>query len=157
MDIKNQVCSLEQAKRLKELGVKHPGYFCYAHPVKEVHKGFDGEATDYIEEYKDEPELMDLSAAMWNGLPYCHAYTVAELGVMIDDFVSHARRIDYGWEVRFKQRIPPEKEKFVSTLELNGTFITRATEAQARGHLLIYLLETGWLDAEKSNDRLRSA
>lgn len=155
MDIKNQVCSLEQAKRLKELGVKHPGYFCYAHPVKEVHKGFDGEATDYIEEYKDEPELMDLSAAMWNGLPYCHAYTVAELGVMLDDFVGHSNGDNSRkWIAKFK---PSALAARLTEKDANGIDTICETEAQARAGLLIHMLETGWLDAEKSNDRLRSA
>lgn len=154
MKIENQVCSLEQARRLKEMGIDAQGHFCYAHPVKEVHKGFDGETTEYMEEYKDEPELMELSTALWNGLPYCHAYTVAELGVMLDDFVNHSRRNGNGiWEAKFKPVIPHAAPHRIQDAMV-ATFTTHKTEAEARASLLIHLLETSWLDAEKCNERL---
>lgn len=147
MDVKNQVCTLEQAKRLIELGISAPGIFSHFKAIS--HSGWALSnirqkhvwAQCGVSYYEDEIE-------------YTTVYTVAELGVMIDDFIGHIRRVGHGWEVKFKPRIPPEKEKFVSTAELNGAFITRVNEAQARGHLLIYLLETGWLDAGKCNERL---
>jgi hypothetical protein len=123
MKLEQQVCSLELAKRLKELGVKQDGVFywirnaqygdmiCYGYPPKE-----DGEE---------------------NGITcVASALTVAELGDMLPD-ITKSWRYDYMkddetrvWEWAC------EKDYSHDNPTVEGT-----TEADARAKMLIYLIE----------------
>lgn len=114
MEIEKQVCSLEQAKRLKELGVKQESLFYW-------YENYDKPCDAYVVSRTKEAS----------------AYTVAELGEMLPsgydtmrisnvvEFTQH-----YGW---FGYDL--EGEHFPSET-------LYPTEAQARAAMLIHLLET---------------
>ncbi len=131
MKIENQVCTLEQAKRLKELGISQAGYF-FINPKGET-----------VEQW-----MIDVAPPV-----VCSAYTVGELGIMLPEFNNTVRIFsDYHNAFSFcgyneKGRIIPLEclEKYAST------------EAQKRAEMLIYLLETKVITAEEVNQRLLQA
>lgn len=131
MTLEQQVCSLESAKRLKELGVKQESLFwwnVYAsggtyHPVIEVFKGFAG---------------VDWAVS---------AFTVAEVGEMLpadhSDYEQkksiklHYKK-DGGWYAVYKELVN-EPMKYPAELYHHDEWSD--TEAEARAKMLIYLLE----------------
>lgn len=126
MELEKQVCSLELAKRLKELGVKQESY-CY---------WCDGKLkATFLAFRKDKPEECFFSA-----------FTVAELGDMLPLEVrgglieTGKRTIDggYGWFVCYEGAE-------------DGPLIQgyRDTEADARAKMLIYLLENNLVKPNK--------
>ena len=82
MEIERQVCSLESAKKLKELGVKQESLFWWAQRKQVVIRHPPKEPTYY------EPDLfMDISES---GLKViASAYTVAELLYMLPDYIKN--------------------------------------------------------------------
>lgn len=147
MKVQNQVCSLEQAKKLIELGVYAPSAFVYFKAPN--HSGI---ALGNM--YMRHIRILTGSAYEEKDVNITPAYTVAELGTMIDDFVNHSRRNGKGeWEAKFKPVIPHAAPHRIQDAMV-ATFTTHKTEAEARASLLIHLLETNWLDAEKCNERL---
>lgn len=118
--IENYVCTLEQAKRLKELGIKQNSLFYY------VPSMFHG-GTFIIEYFSIKTE--DKYAA----------FTSQELGELIEDIrhgVSH--EIIFADIFRFFQL------DYISTTDRQTEIlfeIKSENEAQARAEFLIYLLE----------------
>lgn len=126
MKLQNQVCSLELAKRLKELGVKQDSLFAW-----------------YVStDIDDEPSLnrhpdMSCIACGHPTAPYYEwisAFTVAELGEMLpkEYQVVKDREDWFGW----KMNIPNYELETMFPDEIIGK-----TEADARAKMLIYLLE----------------
>ena len=132
MRVENQVISLEIAKRLKELGVKQESLFAWRHNVdgtyQVVHGLIGGTKASYD----------------WASDIFIAAFTVAELGEFLPAFNPdstpfqqlHCRknRNSKGdeWSVVYYNQ---NKQTF-------SPFIFFAdTEADARGKMLIYLLE----------------
>ena len=110
--MENQVCSLDLARKLKELGVKQESLFYYQGQQKEFDKGFG-----YI---------LELGKVLnWKGAVFLSAFTVAELGEMIYPifFSGISKRSDGTWGI--------ESEHYE----------VRTTEADARAKVLIYLIE----------------
>lgn len=70
MDLKQQVCSLELAKRLKELGVEQKSVYCWC--TNDVDTGAVLKYGDYWDGYAGHKVL-------------CSAFTVAELGELLPD------------------------------------------------------------------------
>jgi len=120
MKLEQQVCSLDLAQKLKELGVKQESFFFYAHRRGEK-----------------EMELL---------YPYAHlglqivgpvfdrvsAFTVAELGEMLPDYYLSKRigMLRGAWAC------------FDDSVLNRNSFNTRAdTEADVRASMLVYLLE----------------
>jgi len=130
MKLKEQVCSLDLAKRLKELGVKQDAYFSWFQERKE-------ETYEKWTYQKDVPWLLLLSSSKesisTNKNRFEHviaAFTVAELGEMLPEKVTWRRTGVYWWpcnehgdDVYWKQ--PGAHRK----------------EADARAKMLVYLLE----------------
>lgn len=115
MNIESQVCSLESAKRLKELGVKQPSLFIHliGGPL-------------YFE------ECLPLMGDGWY-----QAYTVAELGNLLPNqinnkFLTSHRCSRDGWWVFYANKNDKD-EDINATWDLN--------EANARAKMLIYLIE----------------
>jgi hypothetical protein len=119
-----QYCiTLEQAKRLKELGFKKDSLYGWAN------EGADGPGR------KDEWFVTNYDPV----IDY-QAYTVGELGEILPDhittdegvyYLGTAKYEDAGWAMIYKTD--------------DDSCLTRAdgdTEAEARGNLLIYLLES---------------
>jgi hypothetical protein len=125
MRIENQVISLEIANKLKKLGVKQESLFYWVTTFTQPYHisytgGFDSELL---------PDHND----------YASAFTVAELGEMLPEYFE-THRVD---EMYFVDYI--KKGKML--LRMNGAI--EDTEANARGKMLIYLLENKLLGEDK--------
>jgi hypothetical protein len=127
MKLEEQVCSLELAKRIKELGVKQGSFFI--HFAKSVGDGFGGKSQLW--------KIVD-----GRSIPHpCvnehySAFTVAELGEMLPARLQLNGSCDWwsakegdGWECKYRY--------YASANQL------APTEADARAKMLIYLLENG--------------
>ena len=118
MKLEQQVCSLELAKRLKELGVKQESYayWCW------------NNGTDVFPGKTDAIVLLNKGGRHVDSPTYCSAFTVAELGEMLREE-----------EFELPTYLSSTKE-WVAVCET--TLIGGAdTEADARAKMLIYLLE----------------
>ena len=113
MRLENQVCSLELAKRLKELGVKQESLHYWAKTLGE-----------------NEPELDASPFATEFG---CYsAFTVAELGEMLPKGITaYCTNVSgkWGW-----------KSFYIVTAAISVAE-TFGTEGDARAKMLIYLIE----------------
>ncbi len=124
MKLEDQVCSLDLAKKLKELGVKQESYFRWQPAV---------EINGIVDEW-----TLDVSRFE----PYCAAFTVAELGEMLPNGFSvkkmlGARFGDYYCYAKIGKSAP---------------FLESAhTEADARAKMFIYLIENQLLKVESIN------
>lgn len=121
MKLEDQVCSLESAKRLKELGVRQDSYFYW-----------NGIMTDV------ENKLVGIIKNDFSNDGYS-AFTVAELGEMLPPFVVTEKYLCRG------------KPRFMSceteTMECHAWHDDRESEARAK--MLIHLLEQGIVTAEE--------
>lgn len=135
MKLEQQVCSLELAKQLKDLGVKQRSLFGYVHFDKSVHRkgGYDLEVTS--------PEAGTRS--FYVGREIISAFTVAELGEMLPQVITFKNVVyqlfvslglDKQWFVVYAN---------VQDYEDNAPFPIMMThnEADARAKMMIYLLE----------------
>lgn len=113
MKLEDQVCSLELAKRLKALGVKQESLWYWWH-----HWSLENKRIWSVG-HNDDSDLVNEKVA---------AFTVAELGEMLPEFVQSGRD-GIGW-LCFKARQDYETPYF------NGD-----TEADARAKMLIHLIE----------------
>jgi len=160
MLLENQVCSLEQSKKLKELGVKQFSLF-YHFPnpnTKEIKKKY--KIPDYNVVYGKNhigKEWENISELVIRGVftSTYSAFTVAELGIMLPEYYP-------SWRFKVKNSI-----KWISTIITkdnvkDGKTITTANEfdryanneAQARATLLIALLENDVIKVSEVNKRL---
>lgn len=123
MELSQQVCSLESAKRLKELGVKQDSYFDW----HECSYSSAGNKRWWLLDHQGDLCILDS----------CSAFTVAELGVMLPD--GHGT-----WQFRFgkNHRNTGWHGRHIDNGDTFGFFNnTSPTEAEARAKMLIYLLE----------------
>lgn len=138
MNLEQQVCSLDLAKRLKELGVKQESYFYWIEWARGYGKGHMDYERNLAWELRREDQINNFENR-------CSAFTVTELGEMLPkenqiysypcrvngyvqwDCTSQGTRImtAEGWE-EGHQGTPP---------------MFSETEADARAKFLIYLLE----------------
>lgn len=135
MTLEQQVCSLDLAKRLKELGVKQDGYWTWLIQKKA-----------FTVDVWTEPELVHLKTG-WGDAQLFSAFTVAEIGEMLPSSMrfpfanGRLRAIkqhlhifkgwdDKGWLINYTA---------AGTRRLET--IKADTEADARAKMLIYLLE----------------
>jgi len=116
MSVENQVCSLELAKRLKELGVTQLS-LCYWWQ-------YDKDAWD-----------ITINVYPTSNSNYISAFTVAELGEMLPDWTETAKRLKDDWVC-----IVMDKNSD------NNWNSFDATEANARAKMLIYLIENGLIN-----------
>lgn len=145
MELKNQVCTIEQAKRLIALGLFAPSAFVYFSTG--THSGI---ALGNM--YMRHIWILTGNKYEAKDLNITPAYTGTELGVMLDDFVGHVRCANRGkWRAKFKPTVPVGR---LSQKDMEGIDTLYDTEAQARAALLIHMLETDWLDAGECNERL---
>ncbi|MGF6428194.1 hypothetical protein [Bradyrhizobium elkanii] len=118
LPIEKQVCSLDLAKRLKELGVKQESYFLW----KQL--------------FSDTPDKWHVSIREVNGRVLqkkcIAAFTVAEIGEMLGLGRWVTFKTSRGWEWQYTGNGP---------LPINNDGKAADTEADARAKMLIYLLE----------------
>lgn len=131
MKLKNQVVSLDIAKRLKELGVKQESLFWWDFRPK-------------VGESKCDWHVM-LEKQLENKYMAKSAFTVAELGDMLPDVIKLEKGNAYFTQ---EKTIEPTNKKhlwevFYEYFYDEGGKISEQsdTEADARGKMLIYLLE----------------
>ena len=132
MKIENQVVTIEQAKKLKELGVTAEPLFWYVIDIDPI------TPLDIIQKWQH------------SNFDQCEkypAYTVAELGVMLPSET-------------FTQRTGSEDSEYDNwewvddgNGNANGLY---ETEAEARASMLIYLLENNLTTPEEVNQRLNN-
>lgn len=115
MELKQQVCSLELARRLKELGVKQESYFSWAD------WGNEGDCRVFHGDIRPAEPITRIAAA----------FTVAELGEMLPKLTNSFREP------------AGAKERWVCTRNEPSIMISQRndTEADARAKMLVYLLE----------------
>lgn len=149
MKLENQVCSLEQAKRLKQLGIEQVGVFAWCPD------GAD-EADMFVAETNTDGE----GGHFADGDEYS-AYTVAELGVMLTAKSTHGRST-VGIDA-----LPEYTEKngwywwpSLSANILDPNYLVQLsadTQAKMYADVLIYRLENKLTTAEEVNQRLQTA
>ncbi len=126
MKIENQVVTIEQAKKLKELGVTQDTLYAFYHHW-EINK------MVYSLMLKDSDSINESFAAP----------TVAELGVMLPNYYeSHKGAMDDTWYCGMLEGGDGEY------------FAIEKTESEARAAMLIYLLENHLTTPEEVNQRL---
>jgi len=151
MKLENQVCSLEQAKKLKELGIKQDSlisFFGDETPRLMDNCAVGVEYGPWIYLDTTEPannQAESLRQDIQNTIPLAAAFTVAELGVMLPSETLTIRR---GSE---DSEFPNWEWENESHQNGWGTF---NTEAQARADHLIMLLEKKLITRDEVNQRL---
>lgn len=164
MKLIDQVCTLSQAKRLKELGVRQESLFswCGDETKRLMDNGKDGLAiSDWV--YLDSTipannQEADHRSMVPSAKPFAAAFTVAELSVMLPDYYP-------SW--RFKVNESIEERKWIATIicgpkppGIDDIHTESAfdrwgkTQAEALATLLIALLETEVITVEEVNARL---
>lgn len=134
MNLEQQVCSLELAKKLKELGVKQESLFYWLD---------DRDCTEFeCEDCKYKTSILNNISGLENDNSLYSAFTVAELGEMLPDKIkdednetcwfyhdknNNCHRISY---------VHACEEACSPFLEVKGEI-----EANARAKMLIYLIE----------------
>jgi len=157
MKLQNQVCTMEQAEKLKELGVIQASLFSWvkhkqtAFPEPSVF--FCGEIEDYKKEFGEGCFGITVIGS---------AFTVAELGAMLPATIdelkltqwpipdSNSKTISYGIQYRRHLEVAT-----YSTYPLHVVF--GDNEAKARADLLISLIADGKISADEVNQRLQGA
>lgn len=148
MKIEDQVCSLELAKRLKELGVKQDSLF-YWHNISIYPMVIYGDSTE------------------WSGDRLISAFTSSELSKMLPNYVSTKESEPFnGYRIYLEKFISVDKGSQINnwivnyhcdTVEgygKNEFFVRRLTSniydpslSNAMAKMIIYLLERGlWED-----------
>ncbi len=115
MELSDQVCSLELAKRLKELGVKQESLFWHTEQLNKNHKSIYNPIIPV--------ELKDDSHNFYS------AFTVAELGEMLPY---------YNYSIMFSIRFC---DIYLGHPTKGSIIFKESTEANARAKMLIYLIE----------------
>ena len=139
MKLPSQVCTLEQAKKLKALGIVQDAYFIW---------GEQGVITESwgVEGNED---------------VFYSAFTVAELGTMLPATIDGLKLPQ--WPIGFKEAAPTYGMQYRwdahdahhRVYPLHVVF--GDSEAQARADLLICLIADGKVSAEEVNQRLKNA
>ena len=131
MELKEQVCTIQQAVKLKELGIDQIGIFSHQWVINT----FGGKQleTPVYERWK-------MSETLTNH-QWASAFTVSELGVMLGLFVKEV----------FYHR--PSKH-WTQTPNMNPDMFK--TQAEAYANYLIYAIENKYMSIEAANERLKS-
>ena len=134
MKLKDQVCNLELAKKLKELGVKQESV-CYWRQFQ-----LDSEFDNQI--IWDVDTEMSYRSTISNVLQSIAAFTVAELGEMLqtDQGLLIPVPVDGRWNAP-----SPKNGQVVNLGRIGNT-----SEADARAKMLIYLLENDLITNKKT-------
>lgn len=159
MKIEDQVCSLQQSRKLKELGVVQEGQFFWGNDLtKSKPKMILHSKSDVLMNMAiiDKYIIPKVNIKHWlKEKKFLVAFSVAELGVMLPEHYP-------SWRFTFKKRL-----KWITTVILkdnvkDGKTIKTAnefdryeeTEAQSRATLLIALLENEVIKVADVNKRL---
>lgn len=142
MKLEEQVCSLELAKKLKELGVRQESlwFWCL--------RDYDA----FAERHKPKNFTWDLNDGICGGeKEFCSAFTVAELGEMLPSGVSNKVTVlslemwtfgDPKQHCVQYRRITDDYKEFIPF-----DCFSDENEANARAKMLVYLIENKIINA----------
>lgn len=135
MKLEDQVCNLQLSKRLNELGVRQESLFYWWR-----HKSLLDEDWLLDTTYRKEP----LGHENLQNFICISAFTVAELGIMIDNdfFLPHKLNNDH-WFM---------DDEIISLRKKWQPEIYEKTEANARAKMLIYLIENKLINLGEPNE-----
>jgi hypothetical protein len=126
MKLEDQVCSLELAKRLKELGFIQDSWFCWCITAPIL----TSSGTDHAPQWRELHLLDKYTRKKFDYIDSYSAFTVAEFGICLQ------------WEKLYIFGCPEQLLDFV-----NGS----DTEANARAKILIHLIENKMIDIDSLN------
>jgi hypothetical protein len=146
MKLEQQVCNLELAKRLKELGVKQESLFWWVQQVDEV----PSKSGRHLPTYRPVDSWVVLDRLGEHGQKSIAALTVAELGELLPYTIDNGRQLfnlqmfKCTGNFRDESRYSLEYNSILK--DKNGAYemeVQRGdeSEADARAKMLIYLLE----------------
>jgi hypothetical protein len=144
MLLQQQVCTLEQAKKLKELGIQQMSVNSW------VHKGPYNCGDEYNEAA---PAFLTDGCSQQLDFPYIFdacAFSVAELGVLLPHNPSTSE--NYSWYHRNNWRGHSVGYNALGLPSIEQEWFK--TEAEARAGMLISLLENKLIPPEECNNRL---
>ena len=127
MKLKNQVVSLEPAKKLKKLGVKQKSLFWWHNREVYFEDISDGTSTGLLSKKERENQCYS-------------AFTVAELGEMLPEFVEIVRQITGDFRGCIYDKYSDCEECGTQHYSIIDKTLSK-TEADARAKMLIYLIE----------------
>lgn len=153
MNLKDQVVSIELAKKLKDLGVKQDSFFYYIPTVM----GY--EITTYIDLVDHDDSKNYYLAMLMINVPekVFSAFTVAELGELLPKELPskdkcHAYELNCKWELHYSD----DKMWHITYKSFDNDIamdfiIYDKSEANARARMLIYLIENKLMDISNEN------
>ena len=155
MKLEEQVCNLELAKKLKELGVEQDSLWGWSKlEFKPAEKGVIASYDKSINwnVYLYRPEAITIK---FQKLPESYsAFTVAELGEMLPNYIKLDIGIPYLFEYREGEK--PFRYYKIEYSNFEKPTTTKPfcreqnlTEANARAKMLIYLLENGLIGVKR--------
>ena|SRR5258708_7192490 len=136
MKLENQVCTLDQGKKLEELGVNTNSLFCYCRVIG----FFKDSVITVLQRDSSIDNLPDISTTF-----IAPAYMVSELGVMLPTETYTTRKGSYMSEYAQWEYVDDGNEL------VSGLF---DNEAEARAQQLINLIGHGLLKIEEVNNAL---
>lgn len=137
MKRENQVCTLDQAKKLKELGIEQVGINLYAETTIGTLLLYKTDMPSTQKEYS--------------------AFSVAELGETMKEVDNGNIDVTcfYNWHMGFWDCVISRPND--DTPEILGNEFECDTEAQVRADALIYLIEHEYLTADDCNSALNES
>lgn len=178
MLLEKQVCSLEQSKKLKKLGIVQDANFFWGKDlkgkrtllsIKDIMFMERQRFKDYVIPKTDIKHYLKKKIKKSDSHEIYAAYTVAELGVMLPEYYPSWRFTHRQTDTYHNQKLSSSKKdvRWISTVIIkdkvkDGKTVTTAnefdryedTEAKSRARLLISLLEVGVIKASEVNKRL---
>ena len=136
MKLEDQVCTLEQSIRLKELGVKQQSLACY----------IGNELEFFIKPFYDWAEQKGMNALA--------AFTVAELGLLLPKGLGG--NDGHNWSFYHRHCWKGESVGYSAHGTPSIEQPWYKTEAESRADMLIQLLESGRITAEHCNELLKN-
>lgn len=122
MELSKQVCSLELAKKLKELGVKQESHFWHVQDTLGNYNIWSVKPNSFSQP----------------GADFYAAFTVAELGEMLP---KEEHLVTMLFENGHCQMALPSSDNLHIALSAASQLIMGDTEADTRAKMLVYLLE----------------
>lgn len=152
MDLSKQCCTAAQAKKLRELGITQTGLFTWLFDImNETHK-LSGQTVEAIElQVKSDPHSWAWKTIAEKGI--YSAFTCAELGALLPkDFGNNDGHM---WSYYHRHNWKGESVGYtafgVEPIEQEWF----EYEAEARADMLIKLLETGKVTAQRCNAAIK--
>lgn len=167
MKLENQVCTIEQARKMKELGIVQESLFYHWNEKTPANSNLQyyGYAQDQIPWITILGKRSNVSGyERWTN-EEVSAFTVAELGVMLPEeqaykfFSTYYNDHSGNWEVEYRGfKTDDELEDWNSIEPPPKIYETEGdTEAQARAEMIIWLLENKIVSPGEINQRLQNS